>query len=172
MSRGKLIDERTHRLEGAKQPTIEAVATDLERDEDNILTVDSSEEEQTKDTMEAVYDEDSNTIAITLKTGEELTIREPKGKDFLEAEAWIGSVDESRQSPTFLVLRVALTCSTFRKEGKIIPKPKMEDFLDLLDDYESIEKVQRAIGFFRISIEKYFERLEARIKELGLDMPK
>jgi hypothetical protein len=118
--------------------------------------------------MKAIHNTDDNTIEIVLKTGEELTIREPRGKDFLEAEGWISQADESRRSISFLVLKLTLICATFRKNGKLIPKPKMEDFLDLLDDYESMEKVGKAMGFFREPLEGYLRRLQAKANELDM----
>lgn len=176
--KAKLIDDRTEIfpvLEQKKEEILIDDSTDIEQKKDEIVNGDSISVEQKKDDtdlIEAIHDTENNTITITLLTGEELTIKEPKGKDFLEAEAWIGMAGESRQSPTFLILKLALICATFRKDGKLIPKPKIEDFLDLLDDYDSMEAVGRAIGFFRERINGYFKRLETKAKELGLDLPK
>jgi hypothetical protein len=165
--KARLIDNRTSVI----LPGVEHEKEPVETDE---TIADATEVEQVDEplsTAEAVHNTDNNTITIVLKTGEELTIREPRAKDFLEAEAWIGNVGESRQSPTFLLLKLALICATFRKEGKIIPKLKTEEFLDLLDDFETMEQVGKAIGFFRQPIEKYFQRLQDKFKELDLELP-
>jgi hypothetical protein len=123
------------------------------------------------DPFAAEYDSDSDTIAITIKSGHHLTIREPRGKDFLIAEGWIAQTDEDLQSVSFFILRLVLCCATFRKEGAIVPRPKMADFLDLLDDYESMEAAGRAMGHFQDTLSDYFERMERRVKD-NLDLSK
>jgi hypothetical protein len=121
---------------------------------------------------EAVHDIDSNTVSMSLPGGQHLTLREPAGKHFLEAEGWYAIADESRKSMSFFTLRLALACAVFRvKEGgEMIPKPKFEEFLDLLDEYEAMEAVGKALGFFRHPLERYFKRVAERAKQSGVDL--
>lgn len=188
MSRPKLIDDRTHRLEGEQKSTDTLLdqkpvrgsepkeehnsEPDQEQDSELKEEQDSEpikdEDQQIKKPLEALHDKDNNTVILTLNNGYELTMHEPKGKNLVEAESWLATTNEERRSINFLIIKIGLVCSYFTKDGKAIARPNMEDFLDILDTYEAFEAVGKCLNIFSGVMSDYFERVKARSDSMGL----
>jgi hypothetical protein len=157
--KAKLIDDRNHRIEGGHKETVP-----IEQD----VSAEIETVKELKQPLDAFHDIDTNTVVLTLYDGYEMTIKEPQGKHFVEAESWISTVDESRQSVTFLMIKLALCCSSFTRDGKAIARPKTEEFLDLLKTYAAFEAVGKCLQTFQDTLTDYFERIQARADSMEL----
>ncbi|MGJ3244938.1 MAG: hypothetical protein ACFE0I_02555 [Elainellaceae cyanobacterium] len=102
--------------------------------------------------MEIEFDEDANTATFSLTTGHQLTLSEPKPKQFLLLESWLQNADEEYRSNSFVVMKLAQLCL-------VDMKVTFNQFLDMLDNFDDIERVAAAIGFFRNSLEDFFSRM-------------
>lgn len=156
-------DRHVHEISNDRPHSQQLVNEKIEAVEPEPIEV----KEDERKPLEAYHDLDDNTVLFILENGYEMVISEPRGKHFLEAESWLSTQDVDRRTVIFLMMRLALACSKFSKDGKVIPRPKMEEFLDIVDSYAAFEGVGKCLQTFQSPLNDYLERIKARQDSLG-----